>query len=259
MMLVSRRLVASSLSLLDSAAVAAAAAANRQLQPRRRNFTSLSNAKFEDYLKTQDALGKVSTPDAMADRWLGLLEAQGGVDIGFPLDLKGHGIQTATRALKAGADDETVICALFHDVGELWTPACHGEVAASMLRPYISEKNFWILSHHEIFQAYYYGDAMKIDKNLRDRFRDNAEHFADCEKFCGDWDEKSFDANYENLPLSEFREMLKRILTRKPYEVAKHQLADTMSKTKYDLSLAYTFDEWNEKNNNNNNQLLQQH
>ena len=52
-----------------------------------------------------------------------------------------------------------------------------------MLRPYVSEKNHWILAHHEIFQAYYYGDAMNINKNIRDRFKSN-EYFKDCETFC---------------------------------------------------------------------------
>ena len=52
-----------------------------------------------------------------------------------------------------------------------------------MFRPYVSEKNYWILAHHEIFQAYYYGDAMNINKNIRDRFK-KSEHFKDCEIFC---------------------------------------------------------------------------
>ena len=49
-----------------------------------------------------------------------------------------------------GADTETIVTALFHDVGELLSPRCHGEIAASLLRPYISEKNYWILQHHEV-------------------------------------------------------------------------------------------------------------
>ena len=93
-----------------------------------RTFTSLSEAKFEDFVQTQDALGKATAPDVMVSRWMSLLEAQGGVDIGFPIDLKQHNIQTASRALQAGADDETVVCALFHDVGELWNAPSHGEV-----------------------------------------------------------------------------------------------------------------------------------
>ena len=74
---------------------------------------------------------------------------------------------------------------------------------------------------------------------------------ADCEKFCGEWDETSFDANYESLPLSEFRGMLRDILMRKPYQVTEHQLEDALtSRAKHDLSAAYTFDEWNANNGN---------
>ena len=29
---------------------------------------------------------------------------------------------------RAGEDAETVVCALFHDVGELLSPVCHGEI-----------------------------------------------------------------------------------------------------------------------------------
>ena len=36
------------------------------------------------------------------------------------------------RALTSGADDETVICALFHDVGEFLAPACHGEIGETL-------------------------------------------------------------------------------------------------------------------------------
>ena len=29
---------------------------------------------------------------------------------------------------RAGEDTELVVCALFHDVGELLSPVCHGEI-----------------------------------------------------------------------------------------------------------------------------------
>ena len=32
---------------------------------------------------------------------------------------------------RAGEDAETVVCALFHDVGELLSPVCHGEIGES--------------------------------------------------------------------------------------------------------------------------------
>lgn len=126
---------------------------------------------------------------------------------------------------------------------------CHSNIlaAGSMLRPYISEKNYWILNHHEIFQAYYYGDAMNVDKNIRERFRTH-KYFKACEEFCGKYDEAAFDANYQSLPLSEFREMLLRILKRKPYQVAADQLNDATALAKHELSIAFSFEDWKAQN-----------
>ena len=117
--------------------------------------------------------------------------------------------------------------------------------AGSLLRPYISPQNYWILMHHEIFQAYYYGEAMNVDKNTRDKFRDHP-HFSACEEFCGRWDEISFDPNYESLPLSEFEPMVIRLLERKPYSMA-GQLEDRISQAKASLN-NYDFDHWQEAN-----------
>ena len=65
-------------------------------QPTAATFTSLSGATFEDFLKTQATLDKVSAPDAMANRWLSLLNSQ-DVEMGFPVTLLEHNLQTATR------------------------------------------------------------------------------------------------------------------------------------------------------------------
>ena len=70
-------------------------------------------------------------------------------------------------------------------------------------------------------------DAMNVDKNTRDRFKDHP-FFPACEEFCGRWDETAFDPNYENLPLSEFRPMLKKILQR--YIMVIHIQAETTLK-----------------------------
>merc|ERR1712190_626371 len=95
-------------------------------------------------------------------------------------DMMEHGLQTATRALRDGANEETIVCALFHDIGEVMTPCNHGEVAGALLRPYIFPENYWILIHHEIFQAYYYQDAASLtEKDTRDRFKDS-EHYEAC-------------------------------------------------------------------------------
>ena len=67
-----------------------------------------------------------------------------------------HSLQAATRAHRAGEDEETVVCVLLHDIGDHLAPANHSEVAAAVLRPYVSEKNYWIVKHHGVFQGVYY-------------------------------------------------------------------------------------------------------
>ena len=48
-----------------------------------------------------------------------------------------HSLQTATRAHRDGRDEEFVVAALLHDVGDLLSTVNHSEYAASMLKPYV--------------------------------------------------------------------------------------------------------------------------
>ncbi len=89
----------------------------------------------------------------MSDRLLELLKAMKGDKLGYQVDRYTHSLQSATRAESDGADEETVVCALLHDLGDVIAPDNHSEVIASILRPYISEKNHWVLKHHGLFQG----------------------------------------------------------------------------------------------------------
>jgi len=133
---------------------------------------------------------------------------------GQSISLYEHGLQTATRALRAGEDNEYVVCSLLHDMGEdLCSPSGHGEVVAAMLRPYISQKNWWILYNHEIFQAYYYLHHLDMDRNRRDIFRDHP-WFDATAKFCEDYDAPAFDPSYKNEPIETFIPMIEFLVSR---------------------------------------------
>merc|ERR1719401_304765 len=137
-----------------------------------------------------------ATPPMLAERALAMLEAN-RVWAGCSVDMMEHGLQTATRALRDGADEELVVMALLHDVGELLTPINHGEVAAALLRPYISPQNHWILQSHEVFQAYFWQDAVGLpEKDTRERFKASPYYDA-CIFFCERYDQVSFDPDYE--------------------------------------------------------------
>ena len=74
----------------------------------------------------------------------------------YPVTRLEHSLQTATRALRAGADDELVVAALIHDVGDELAPYNHAEVAAAIIRPYVRPEVTWIVEQHGLFQSYYY-------------------------------------------------------------------------------------------------------
>ena len=54
----------------------------------------------------------------------------------------------------------------------------------------------------QIFQTYYYGAAWDVDPNLREMFT-SSPHFQDCVKFCRDYDQTSFDPDYDSLSPEE--------------------------------------------------------
>lgn len=130
---------------------------------------------------------------------------------GFAVDRFEHSLQTATRAHQAGRDEEYVVCALLHDMGDLLGTYNHAEIAAAVLKPFVSEENHWMLDHHGIFQGYYFFHYIGLDRNMRDRFRDHPSYGYTLE-FCEKYDQSSFDPNFASMPLEAFEPMLRRVL-----------------------------------------------
>ena len=106
-------------------------------------FTEMVNGTAEDYVPIVEASMEHNTD--LPKRILEHLEMLKGDHGGFAVDRYTHCLQTATRAYRDGRDDEYVVCALLHDIGDILAPANHADFAATLLEPYISEKNFWIL------------------------------------------------------------------------------------------------------------------
>lgn len=136
-----------------------------------------------------------------------LLEGDCG---GFPVDRLTHCLQTATLAHKDGKDEEYVVCALLHDIGDTLGPANHADVAAVLLEPYVSEANHWMVKHHAIFQGYYFFHYMGLDRNLRDQYKDHP-HYAQTLEFIENYDAPAFDPDAEYYELSYFEPMMERV------------------------------------------------
>jgi predicted HD phosphohydrolase len=136
---------------------------------------------------------------------------------GYPVTRYQHSLQAATRAWRDGADEELVVAALLHDIGDDFAPYNHAAIAAAVLRPYVRAEVAWIVEQHGLFQSYYYAHHYGGDRHARDRLRDHRWYTA-CASFCERWDQSSFDPDFPSEPLSRFEPLLVEIFSRPPHD-----------------------------------------
>ena len=147
----------------------------------------------------------------LADRVLEHLKLLDGDFGGFPVDRLEHSLQTATRAHRDGRGEQYVVMALLHDIGDTLGSYNHPEVAAAIIKPFVTEEIHWICQNHGAFQGYYYFHHLGMDQNLREKFRDSP-HFDACAEFCEKYDQSAFDPDYESEPLEFFEPMVRRVM-----------------------------------------------
>jgi len=176
----------------------------------------MQDATREDYQRiAEHSIGFVA---GLPDRVLTHLRLLAGDTGGYAVDRLTHSLQSASRAHCDGRDEEYVVCALIHDIGDTLAATNHSELAATILRPFVSEKNHWIVEHHGIFQGYYFFHHLGLDRNMRDRFRDHP-YFRDTAEFCARYDQNCFDAAYDTMELEEFEPMVRRVFSRVPKSI----------------------------------------
>jgi predicted HD phosphohydrolase len=139
---------------------------------------------------------------------------------GFAVDQLRHGLQTATRAVRDNASEEMVIAALCHDIGKVISVMNHPAIAAEILRPYVSDDTYEIVRTHQDFQGKHYYALMGKDPDARRQYVNESWYDMAC-KFTDEWDQTSFDPEYDTLPLSHFEPMIARVFSLAQTGVAK--------------------------------------
>ncbi len=162
---------------------------------------------------------------ALADRVLAQMAMLRNNFDGYSVDRLEHSLQTASRAFRDGRDEEYVVCALLHDIGDLLGPYNHAEIGAAILKPFVSERNHWMLDHHGIFQGYYFFHHLGLDRDLREQFRGHPD-FEYTAQFCHQYDQNAFDPAYESMPLEAFEPMLRRLLAEPKRSIYKRPTAE---------------------------------
>ena len=178
------------------------------------NFTQMKDGTKEEYLFLNKHEKKHF--ENISNRILKFMNGLSNTLEGYQVTRLEHSLQTATRALNDKAEDEMIVGALLHDIGDELAPLNHSEYAAAIIKPYVSEKTHWIIEKHGIFQMYYYAHHLGSNKNEREKFKGH-KYYIDTINFCENWDQKSFDPNFKSLTLNDFEPYVTKIFSRNPY------------------------------------------
>ena len=183
-------------------------------RPRQVTFTRMDAGTADDYA----LLDELAAPyiAGTGQRVLSYLERLSGGLAGYQVDRYEHSLQTASRALRGGECEEMVVAALLHDIGDDLAPENHSELGAAVLRPYVARHTYWLVLQHGLFQGYHYFDKIGQDPAARERHRGHPA-FEATVRFCADYDQTSFDPDYDTLPIDRFVPMVERIFARPPW------------------------------------------
>ena len=147
-----------------------------------------------------------------AEQVLALLASLDTVCDGGEISELAHARQVATRAERAGADDEVVLAALLHDVGKVFGDAGHAGISAEVIAPHVRGDVVEVVRHHRAFTARHWHRIGPEDHDPRDEFRDQA-WFALATRFVDEWDMQSFDPDYDSHALEHFEPLVRRLVT----------------------------------------------
>ncbi len=174
--------------------------------PTRKWFTSMKEATQEDWdiLMEEDEAFRAGHTHRVMEH-LVQLDSQGS---SFHVTRLDHSLQTATRAHRAGRDDEYVACALLHDIGDSLGTYNHADIAAAIIKPFARPEYHWMIEKHAIFQGYYFFHFVGGDRNARDAFATDP-NFDLTAEFCEEFDQPAFDPAYPNMPLADFEPLLR--------------------------------------------------
>lgn len=177
----------------------------------RATFTRMDEGTQQDWDAIMPEAMKMAA--ALPDRVLAHLKLLDGDYGGFAVDRYTHSLQTATLALRDGKDEEYVVCALLHDIGDTLGSYNHPDVAAAILKPFVSEANLWMIENHGIFQGYNFFHYIGLDRDMREQFAGH-EHYDRTAEFIELYDNAAFDPGLEFEPIKTFEPMVRRVMAK---------------------------------------------
>ena len=179
----------------------------------RATFTRMDESTADDWALIMAQHNELV--DVLPDRILEQMHALDSEAGGFAVDRLTHSLQTAHRAEAEGRDDAYLVCALLHDIGDVLGPLNHADIAAAILRPWVSEAYHWMVQQHGAFQGYYFWHHIGGDRDARDAFKGH-EYYDLTEEFVRKYDMPAFDPDYATPPLSHYEPLVRSFFSSTP-------------------------------------------
>jgi predicted HD phosphohydrolase len=175
------------------------------------SFTRLQDSTQEDWDRLLPL--EIEFANGLTDRILTHLKLLDADPNGFPVNRYAHSLQAATLALRDGRDAEYVVCALLHDIGDTIGGYNHQDVAAAVLRPFVSEENLWMVQHHAVFQGFHFFHHIGLDRHMRDGLKANP-NFRRTAEFVDLYDSPAFDPSMDTPPIEDFEPMVRQVFAK---------------------------------------------
>ena len=102
----------------------------------RAQFKAMAEGTQEDWTKI--AMASAGFNRDLPNRVIAHLKMLEGDCGGFAVDRLEHSLQSASLAHRDGMDEEYVVCALLHDMGDILASSNHAELGATVLKPFVS-------------------------------------------------------------------------------------------------------------------------
>jgi len=179
------------------------------------SFTAMRQGTIEDFkiISANDETTTKKLPDRIIEHLAEMAKDDGA----YKISRLDHVLQCATRASRASADDDWIVAALLHDIGDVLAPHTHAQVAGEIIRPFVKEEVAWVVGHHAIFQMFYNVSLPEELRNSRDQFKDHP-YYQSALDFCENWDQCSFDPEYNTMSLDDFVPVIRIVFGRVPFE-----------------------------------------
>jgi predicted HD phosphohydrolase len=178
------------------------------------SFKAMKSGTVDDFEII--AANDEQTASELPDRIISHLREMAKDDGAYKISRLAHVLQCATRASRDHADDDWIIAALLHDLGDVLAPFTHGQVAAEIIRPFVKDEVAWVVRHHGRFQMHYNKSLSLEKRKSRERYIDHP-HYQSAIDFCENWDQCSFDPEYDTEELEFFAPIIRRVFARNPF------------------------------------------